>query len=308
MLNPDPPGEPPLRIRLALRYGRKATILVSVLAVLAILACAGGFGTVFVVGFRTYWAGGSEPYPTAEHPSGTFATSTAGASAAGGPFAGTPAHTYPEGAAGITLPPARATGDFTAKQVADALASVKRALVASHLDEATLVEGNAEAFIALLAIDSRADIHAEFVDGTASGYSARIAPGARLTEHQPRVSGRMTYSATTDPDGIRIIQVTTNFVWVYSFVPADITDPGLVIMHDEIVWEVPHPDDVRLRSAGLWLTEWEGYVSNMDCTAADQGYLAPAGPDDLVAPGPGSDEDPDAVFDPERAVEIEDTC
>src|SRR5215218_7591011 len=50
------------------------------------------------------------------------------------PFAGTMAAGYPEGAAGIVLPPAKQVGPWTPPQVTDIMAKTKQTLVAARLD------------------------------------------------------------------------------------------------------------------------------------------------------------------------------
>jgi hypothetical protein len=55
----------------------------------------------------------------------------------------------------------------------------------------------------------------------------------------------------------------------------------------------------------MWINEASGYVSNIDCSQLDRSLLALGKPQ--LVPG-GADEDPDAMFDPNRSLEIEDTC
>ncbi|WP_236648434.1 hypothetical protein [Micromonospora sicca] len=135
--------------------------------------------------------------------------------------------------------------------------------------------------------------------------SPALTPGARMTGDQPRAKGRISYRATKDAGGIRILEVTTNFVWAYAFrtsgtVPGD----GVVVVHDTVVWSVPHPDDVDRSSNGLWIEEANLFASNIDCAAFDKGLL------DLGTPSVGGpdDPDPDAVFDPDKTLDLPDTC
>jgi hypothetical protein len=252
------------------------------------------------------WLGDSDgkAYPTASHPSGISATSTATA-AAGGPFAGTPAADYPEGAAGITLPKATASGVFTAKQVADALNSVKKALIAGRLDSRMLVDRNPDAFLKLLAPDAKASLRKDFASDDFSVYATQFAPGAQPAKETPRVKGRVTYRVTRS-DGIPALEVTTNFVWVYPFqVPG--ADPGdnLVVVHDELVWHVLQPSKVQKSSRGLWLNSGESYASNIDCDQFNKGLIAPGKQEIGIG---GDTEDPDSMFDPDRALDITSNC
>lgn len=157
-----------------------------------------------------------QSYPTDAVPTGVSATSSPSpapsASATGdGPFAGTPAASFPVGAAGITLPPAKATGAWTAGQVAADLAHVKAALIASHLDHRMLVGHDPSTFLALLASHNRTAIAKDIQAGGAGITAVRIAPSAHLASDPPRVSGRTTYRATT-VDHVSALEVITNYV------------------------------------------------------------------------------------------------
>src|SRR5262249_30129994 len=139
------------------------------------------------------WSGSGEAraYPTASHPSGVFATSSATADPAG-PFAHTPAARWAEGEAGITVPPSTAVTDFAAEQVAADLATVKAALVAGRLDHKLLVDHDPSAFLDLLAPDDRTELGEQYRSRDMLGLVTSIDPGAHLDSHPPRVSGRTT--------------------------------------------------------------------------------------------------------------------
>ncbi|RZU74047.1 hypothetical protein EV384_2487 [Micromonospora kangleipakensis] len=291
--------------RLRLGWERHSAKLLAGVAALLVL---GLFAVVGTVGYRFFEKVGDGPaaYPTITQPAGVQATSAASAPAAAGPFAGTPAEAFPDGAAGITLPPAKRTGNFTAKQASAGLRKVRAALVTARLDRAFMTSEDPEPLIRQFAPDARAGMREDFDSAVFASYATRLAPGARLTKHQPRVKGTVTYRATRDSDGIRVLEVTTNFAWAYAFqstgaAPGD----GVVVVHDTLLWHVPHPDDVESASVGLWLQDSDSYASNIDCAAFDKGLL------DVGAPtygGPVATEDPDAMFDPNRSLDIPDTC
>ncbi|MFG1888404.1 hypothetical protein ACGFIR_11115 [Micromonospora sp. NPDC049051] len=285
----------------------------------AVTAVVGG-GLVLVLllgaGWFDLWRRAGETprgYPTISPPSGVSATTdtkpaTSGTkpTSAADTFAGTPAATFAEGAAGITLPPARRAGVFSATEVAAALADVRAALRLARLDRKFLAGGEFDRFVRMFAPASRSEIRADFRDTSFATYATRLAPGARLTADQPRVKGRVTYRATRDNEGIRVLEITTNFVWAYAFHTLDPTPgAGVVVVHDTVVWHVPHPDDVASSGVGLWLMESESYASNMDCASFDKGLLALGTPSYGL---PVATEDPDAVFDPDRSLDITDTC
>jgi hypothetical protein len=273
---------------------------------------AGGLGVVVAVcvfGLVKAGIGGfldasdDKTYPTASPPSGVGATSTATA-AAGGAFAGTPAAKYPEGAAGITLPKTAASGVFTAKQVGDALTSVKKALVAGRLDSQMLVNRDPNTFLKLLAPAAKDDMRKDFSTEDFSVYATQFAPGVKRATEAPRVKGRISYRVTK-VEGIPALEMTTNFVWVYPFKVSGAAGDGLVVVHDELVWQVLQPSKVQAPVRGLWLDHGQSYASNIDCDQYDKGLIAPGKPE--VGVGPDTD-NPDSMFDPNRTLDIQTNC
>ncbi|PTA46942.1 PepSY domain-containing protein [Micromonospora sp. RP3T] len=299
-----PEAEPTRLARWRIGLNRHSGKLLGGAVAVLLLACAGVVTTVGYQGYRR-WQAGPVAHPTVSPPGGEQAVTSASPPPTTGPFDGTPAAGFPRGAAGIALPRAKRTGPFTEKQVADTLAKVRRALVTARLDRAFFSAKDPERLVRQFAPDARADLRRDVPSGEVGSYATRLTPGARLTADQPRVKGRISYRATRDPHGIRILAVTTNFVWAYAF-PTASTEPGdgVVVVHDTVVWSVPHPDDVRRGSLGLWLEKSDSYASNIDCAAWDKGLLALGKP----AFGGPVDPDPDAVFDPDKTLDLPDTC
>ena len=66
------------------------------------------------------------------------------------PFSGTPAEHWADGAAGITVPAARAHGPYTVAQVRSAYETTRKMLIAGNLDWPTLRGGAPKAFEKLL--------------------------------------------------------------------------------------------------------------------------------------------------------------
>ncbi|MBM2614276.1 hypothetical protein JIG36_01740 [Actinoplanes sp. LDG1-06] len=223
---------------------------------------------------------GTTAYPTQAVPSGVTVTTSEDASAAAGPFEGTAAEKYPQGAAGITLPAAKAVKGFTAKEVTAALKKVRAAMIAARLEKAMLVEHRSATLLDLLAPTNRRDVATWFSDDGLMNIATWISPKAQLDPaHPPRVSGRITY-ASRMVDGFQTLQVTTNFIWVYAFVRPD---KPIAAVHDEIVWEFTDPADVQPADRGMWIAEADSYSSMMDCAESDKGLLAPGVPE-LVEP------------------------
>ncbi|MFR9775499.1 hypothetical protein ACL02O_05520 [Micromonospora sp. MS34] len=293
--------------RLRLRLSRHSGKLLGVATALLLLAFVGVVGGAVLVSMPQARGRPVVVYPTISQPAGEQAGTSAPPPLVTDPFDGTPAAAFPQGQAGIALPAAKRTGPFTGKQVAAALAKVRTALVTARLDRRFMTTRDAEPLIRQFAPDARADLRKDFASDKFAAYATRLAPGARLTADQPRAKGRIAYRATRDADGIRILAVTTNFVWAYAFetdsrVPGD----GVVVVHDTVVWSVPHPDDVDRGSNGLWIEQADSYAANIDCAAFDEGLLDLGAPSYSGADDP--DPDPDAVFDPDKALDLPDTC
>ncbi|WP_262287277.1 hypothetical protein [Micromonospora sp. MA102] len=293
--------------RLRIWFGRHARGLrlgVGAVLVLALLAYLGAAGYRYV----QRPADPPRAYPTVSPPAGIQATTAASPPPAAGPFDGTPASTFPEGAAGITLPAAKATGGFTAKQVSAALTKIRTALVTARLDRTFMTAKDRERLVRQFAPADRQHVRDELSDAEFVSLATRLAPGARLLPDQPRVKGRVTYRATRDDQGIRVLRVTTNFVWAYAFQgPRVVPGDEVVVVHDTLVWEMPHPDDVRSRDNGLWVTDIRSYVANVDCAAIHKGLLDVGKGGDgkpVASPTP----DADSLYDPDRSLDIPDTC
>ncbi|MFI7605439.1 hypothetical protein ACIBTV_09960 [Micromonospora sp. NPDC049366] len=256
-------------------HGGKVLGGVGALMTLALVAVLG----VGLLGFRQRMHGGEPLRPRADRAVATRPTDASGNSL--GVYLGTPAESFAVGEDAIVLPPARATGPFSASQVGDALERVRQAIVAARLAPAMVAAAEPEPFLALLAPDDRDEVQADLADGASLNYATRVAPDADpdwAAGDGIRGRGTVTYRATTDADGIRVIEITTSFLWVYSFDlwQAQKYPPGaeLVTVRDRVVWHVPHPDDVAPASRGLWVQAATGTVQNGNCAAIRRGYLA----------------------------------
>ncbi|MGW4501506.1 hypothetical protein ACWENR_23190 [Micromonospora sp. NPDC004336] len=187
-------------------------------------------------------------------------------------FAGTPAAAFPVGEKAIVLPPARATGPFSTSQVRAALDSVRRALIESRLDLHMQV-GDTEPFLALLAPDARERLRPSLDNGRMLTFATRTGSQVRVAD-DPRARGRIAYRATS-ADGIRVLEVTTEFVWAYPFdvVRRAPAGAGVVAVRDRVVWQVPYPADVVASSRGLWLDSAKMITWNADCSRHGDGWL-----------------------------------
>ncbi|WP_203917344.1 hypothetical protein [Rugosimonospora africana] len=297
---PPPPPQP----KGLARVGKIILIRVGVAAVaIAVVVTVG-----VIHGMNDDNSGGAHAYATISPPHGDSATSTAHANP-NAPFEGTPAANYPEGADGITMPAAAAVSGFSTAQVKAALNQVHNALVAARLDSKMVVNRDPSAFLALVSGGERDDLRKDFSSDQFSTYATQVAPGHKLSKFSPRVQGRTTFRAATNSNDVREIEIITNYVWVYAFdEPASEPGDNLVVIHDTVTWDVPSTSDVEKSDQGLWVDESESYGSNVDCDEFDKGLIAPGQPQMDLGGGGSSTEDPDSMFDPDRSLDISNTC
>lgn len=224
-----------------------------------------------------------------------------------GPFAGTSAVGYPQGAAGISLPAARAVTGFTTAQVGTALREVRAALIAGRLTPGMLTGHHPQPFLALLAPNDRGPIGQWFKGTKFDAVATWISPAVRLDPAEPpRVSGRVSY-ASVEAGGLRTLRITTNFVWVYAFGRAASGHP-LAAEHDEIRWEFPSAPNLRAGDQGMWIAAAKSYLAWVDCAAAAKGQLAPTGGGAATAADPANTEDPGEYLKPGHTLDISNDC
>lgn len=221
------------------------------------------------------------------------------------PFTDTPAAGWADGAAGIQPPPATPTGPYGTAQVADAMNTVKQALIAAHLDNRMLVDHDTSGYLAFFAPNARGDEGKHLTGPNGDGEVTSLAPGFRLLPVPIKVHG--TISASADPKGYLVVH--TNYVFAYPFAPGNpltTTDASQIvaIVHTEADFYVLA--GAARADQGLWNAGVQAYTANIACKAANQGLLAPAYSD--TQGGGDSTEDPGRLYDPNHPLDIKSDC
>jgi hypothetical protein len=215
-------------------------------------------------------------------------------------FSGTPAASFAGGDQAVLLPAAKPTGPFNAAEVGAGLESVRQALIKGRVDSSMLL-GNRAPFLALFAPGATRQIGPYFDDGSFLRFATRISTPARWDD--VRADGRISYRATEE-EGIRLLEVTTEYVWAYSF-KVDVRAPagaGVVVIRDRVVWQVPYPDDVPESDRGLWIASADAVTWNVRCDGLRDGWVqeqiwrADRHGDQLPAGDPGTIFDLDAPW------------
>jgi hypothetical protein len=219
-------------------------------------------------------------------------------------FADTPAWSYPQGEAGIVLPPAVAVDGYTADEVGAAQQRIRGALVAARLDHRMLVDHDPAALVDMFAEAQRDRVRKAFADGDFGNVATWLASDAKVSTEPPRVTGHMTVHSGTE-QGVRYLEVVTNYVWVYAFADAAVTP---AIVHDEVHWRLLDKEPIRPVDRGLWLADAKAFLSNIDCAAMDKGIVGPARERSVAKPGEPTESDPEQYYDPNHTLNIDNTC
>ncbi len=234
--------------------GRGLRVQVMILALLIALA----FATAVLMGLRQ-----SEPEAAARPVEPLRMTvvplvpqgAVPGASRADELFARSPAAQFKSGAAGIALPAARSTGNFTESQVMTALTTAKEYLVESSLDPAVLIGGAVRPVRILLDSEQYDQFDQSLAhpaaDGrhAATGWLVRFDPEqAVLADARVRVRGSMRL---VEVDAATL-EVTSAHTFVYALKPAVGGDgrASLFTVRRELRFRFDE-DDLRLRRAEL---------------------------------------------------------
>jgi hypothetical protein len=268
----------PLERLVAAKQAEKAALrkrdsrALAALAVVAVLVVGGGvFGLVRADPslFRLH-AAAKTPAPK-----GSLAVTTRGPVITTGapvsPFAGSPARDWADGAAGITIPAARAHGPFTSAQVRSAYERTRKILIAENLDPATLRGGAPSAFADLLIKQERTQfldgLHTRTLakDGTVQNtrtWVSSFAPGsAAFLTSVIKVHGTMN-AGTARVSGTEVLRITFSYLFVYA-----VEQPGVPSNWTRVVQQ---------RYGDMEFAQWDDPGGTLEPFVQVQGGPAPA--------------------------------
>ncbi|MFD5323889.1 hypothetical protein [Streptomyces sp. NPDC127092] len=211
------------------------------------------------------------------------------------PFKGSPALRWADGAAGIELPAAKATGWMSKAQVADALKKSKEFLVAANLDPAVIKGGKPAAALALVdpkqpdvLADLEKSLTAPTEENDPTSLFSRFDPkDVRQAGTVVKTRGRMTVEAGRGEDAGAVL-IRADYTFVYPLVKSA---PGSdevtrTIVRRTVVFGLSDPEEFEVTKGRLAIWEWNANVGNSACDRND-GFLHPQFDSDLAA-------DPDA--------------
>ncbi|WP_424852654.1 hypothetical protein [Streptomyces sp. SAI-170] len=234
------------------------------------------------------------------------------------PFRGSPAARWADGAAGITVPPARATGWMDAAQVERALRRSRDFLVAAGLDSRVLRGERPTKAIALLNPHQK-DVQ-DYLRAALSSTPptaendplllfSRFRPGqAQLVGDVVKTRGRLTYR-----EGKRgAVEVMADVTFVYPVAPAGDsgrdTEVIRTIVRREVVMSWDDPAEVVTEPGTLSLVSYALDMTNGGCSAPTGYFVPPFGTADEQNTDEGRRLDPYDRSEPVGTTGRDDGC
>ena len=226
------------------------------------------------------------------------------------PFLGSPADHWADGAAGITIPAARARGPYSAAQVRSAYVTTRKLLIAANLNWPTLRGGAPEAYEHLLVGPERrqflAGLHSTALDKDGWPKNTRrsvtsFAPGSTsFVTTVVKVHGTMKAGLTT-VSGPPVLRIRYVYLFVFAVEP-----PGNPASWMRVVQQqYGTVDFARWDDSGSSFEPWisdGNQTSGINCGTRD-GYIHPSYPRAASsgAPPSGAPEDPYTLATPAAA-------
>ncbi|MFI8518996.1 hypothetical protein ACIGEZ_14385 [Streptomyces sp. NPDC085481] len=200
------------------------------------------------------------------------------------PFKGSPALRWADGAAGIELPAAKATGWMSEEQVAAALGTTRDFLVAANLDPAVIRGGKPVAALKLLDPE-QPDVKAGMEKALARPSEqddptllfSRFSPAeVRPAGSVVKTRGRMTVeNGKGETDGMVLIRTDYTFVYPVVKVRPGSTEVARTIVRRQITFSMPDPEKFEVTKGKLSVSEWSSNVGNDDCGRPEDGFFHP---------------------------------
>ncbi|GAA5109683.1 hypothetical protein GCM10025762_16660 [Haloechinothrix salitolerans] len=225
------------------------------------------------------------------------------------PFVGTPAASWKDGIDGISVPRPKPVGDFTKKQVARALAQVKRTISASLLDRKVIEDHRLRRYLATLAPGVRRELRDRLDDpAMAARHVTLIHKDYPLLPASPKLSGTLRVRAGKPGELI----ITAKLAAAYAF---DTDHPDRLRRALDIVAVRRSVTTYKVHTGPRWQEAAHGvnlhdirYLTySMACAAAQDGYLAPYYSDKRWH-GDGPDHPDEYYFDTSESVDIDESC
>ncbi|MFD7531062.1 hypothetical protein ACFV8E_26260 [Streptomyces sp. NPDC059849] len=209
------------------------------------------------------------------------------------PFRGSPAARWADGAAGITVPPAEATGWMDTAQVERALRRSRDFLVAAGLDSRVLRGERPTKAIALLnphQEDVQEYLRTALSSKAPSGRTDPLLLFSRFRPEQSRLVGDVvkTRGRLTYREGRKgAVEVTADVTFVYPVTPAG--DAGRddevvrTIVRRQVVMSWDDPARIITEPGTLTLVSYTLDLTNGGCSAPTGYFVPPFGTDDEQA-------------------------
>ncbi|MFD5906712.1 hypothetical protein ACFWHG_35170 [Streptomyces microflavus] len=209
-----------------------------------------------------------------------------------------PALRRADGAAGIVLPEARATGGLSKARVEGALRDTRDFLIAADLDPATLRGERPQAALDL--IDPADRTLLDRLETSLAKPSEKHDPLMMFSRFDPaevvpagpvvKTRGRTTFEAG-ERDGSVEIHADYTFVLPVTRARVDADQVARTIVRRVLTVEVSDPATYEVTPGKIWIAEYRAHIYNSSCTVFD-GYPHPSFPGDAPesdASGPSQD-------------------
>nr|WP_250287922.1 hypothetical protein [Streptomyces atroolivaceus] len=212
------------------------------------------------------------------------------------PFRGSPALHWADGAAGIELPEAEATGGMSKAEVEHALRATRQLLISANLDPATLRGESPDEALELLdplQKGERERLERSLAEPSEEQdplmlFSRFDAEEAQLAGDVVKTRGRMTFEAGAAGS----VEVHTDYTFVYPLVRPGGDEVARTIVRRRLTTALHDPERFAATRGKLSVVSSQQNVGNTDCETYD-GFLHPAFPSDSAEPVPaGPDVDP----------------